>query len=91
MNMSKNHDKLTAVQLSIQKELDVDPKAIQQIEFVRKLEELDVDDAESMFILTILEKVKKTKSKFPQGFSDIKNNSISYIFGSWLENLGKKY
>ena len=33
----KNHDRLIAVDLNRQKELDVDPKAIQQIEFVGQL------------------------------------------------------
>ena len=33
----KNHYRLIAVDLSRQKELDVDPKAIEQIEFVGKL------------------------------------------------------
>ena len=53
MNISKNHYILTTVDLSRQRELDADPKAIQQIEFVGKLKKLDVDDdddAESMFI-----------------------------------------
>ena len=39
--MSKKHYKLIAVDLSSQKELDADPKAIQQIEFVGKLKKLD--------------------------------------------------
>ena len=38
-----------------------------------------------------LKKVKETRLKFSQGFSDIKNNSIRWIFGSWLVNLEKKY
>ena len=33
----KNHYRLIAVDLSRQKELDADPKAIEQIEFVRQL------------------------------------------------------
>ena len=37
MNISKNHYRLIAVDLSRQKELDADPKAIQQIEFVGQL------------------------------------------------------
>ena len=47
----KNHYILTAINLSKQKESDVDPKAIQQIEFVGKLKKkLDDDDgAESPF------------------------------------------
>ena len=54
--------------LSRQKELDADPKAIQQIEFVGQLKEMDGDgnatDAgndESMFISTIFEKIKETR------------------------------
>ena len=47
----KNHYILTAINLSKQKESDVDPKAIQQIEFVGKIKKkLDDDDgAESHF------------------------------------------
>ena len=41
MNTSKNHYRLIAVDLSIQKELDADPKAIQQIHFVRQLKNVD--------------------------------------------------
>ena len=37
----KSHYKLTAVDLSRLKELDVDPKAIQQIEFAEHLKNLD--------------------------------------------------
>ena len=40
----KNHYKLIAVDLSRQKELYADPKAIQQIEFIGQLKELDTDD-----------------------------------------------
>ena len=36
-NYTKNHDRLSAVDLSWQKELDADPKAIQQIEFLGQL------------------------------------------------------
>ena len=54
-----------------QNELDADAKTIQQIEFVEELKKLDDDDAnngaESMFILTILEKVKETILTFSQG------------------------
>ena len=59
----KNHYRLIAVDLSSQKELDTDPKAIQQIEFVGQLKKLDgdgnttdADNDQSMFVLTILEK-----------------------------------
>ena len=57
--------------MSWQNELDADSKTIQQIEFVEELKKLDDDDdnngAESMFILTILEKVKETILTFSQG------------------------
>ena len=53
----KDHYRLIVADLSRQKELDVDPKAIQQKEFVGQLK--NSDDAvvanESMFVLTILE------------------------------------
>ena len=58
----KIHYRLIAVHLSRQKELDANPKAIQQIQFVRQFKNVDginADGAESMFILTILEKLKK--------------------------------
>ena len=70
----KNHYRLIAFDLSGQKELDAAPKAIQQIEFVGQLKKLDNDrnatDAcndQSMVVLTILEKIKKTRLKFCQG------------------------
>ena len=56
--------------MSKQKELDADPKAIQQIEFVEQLKNVDginVDGAPSMIILRILEKIKETRLKFSQG------------------------
>ena len=40
----KNHYRFIAIDLSTQKQLDVDTKAIQQIEFVGQLKKLDVDD-----------------------------------------------
>ena len=53
----KDHYRLIVADLSRQKELDVDLKAIQQKEFVGQLK--NPDDAvvanESMFVLTILE------------------------------------
>ena len=64
----KNHYRLTAVDLSRQGELDADPKPIQQISCVGQLK--NPDDAESanesMFVLTILEKIKETRLKFSQ-------------------------
>ena len=53
--------------MSRQKELDADPKAIQQIEFVGQLklcnvyDATDADNDQSMFILTVSEKVKKKR------------------------------
>ena len=62
------HFRLIATYLSKQKELDVDPKVIPKIEFVRRLK--NSNDAafanESMFVLTILEE-KKTIVFFSQG------------------------
>ena len=56
----KNHYRLIAVDLSRQKELDADPKSIQQIEFVGQLKKLNADDnVKSMFIFTISEKIKE--------------------------------
>ena len=70
----KNHHRLIATYLSRQKELDADPKAIQQIEFVVQLKKTSNGNAtdvknndESMFVLTVLEKIKETKLKLSQG------------------------
>ena len=66
----KNHYKLIAVDLTRQKELDPDPKAIQQIEFVGQLKNIDgqnADGTQSMFVLTILKNVKETRLKCSQG------------------------
>ena len=65
----KNHYRLIAVDLSRQKELDADSKAIQQIEFVGQLKKLNADNNndESMSVLTILEKIKETRSKLSEG------------------------
>ena len=70
----KSHYRLTPVDLSRQKELDADPKAIQQIGCVGKLNKLDGDDNatdagndQSMFVLTISEKIKEMRLKFTQG------------------------
>ena len=65
----KNHYRLMAVDLNRQKELDADPKAIQQIEFVGQLKKLNNNnnDVESMFVLTILGKIKEIRSKFSLG------------------------
>ena len=56
--------------MSQQKELDADPKAIQQIELAGQLKNTDVvnaDGEQSLFVLTILEKIKEARLKFSQG------------------------
>ena len=61
---------MIAVHLSRPKELDADPKAIQQIEFVGQLKNLDdaVVPNESMFVFfLILEKIKENRLKFFHG------------------------
>ena len=67
----KKHYRLIAVDLSRQKQLDADPKSIQQTKFVGQLKKLDSDgnatdvgNDQSMFVLTILEKIKETRLKF---------------------------
>ena len=59
---------LIAIDISRQKELDIDPKAIQQIQFVGKLKISDNEIVanESMFVLTILEKIKEARLKFSE-------------------------
>ena len=68
MVASKNHYRLIAVDLSRQKQLDADPKAIQQLEFVGQLKNADgtnADETQSMFVLAILEKIDEPlKLKF---------------------------
>ena len=57
----KNNYRLIAIDLSRQKELDTDPKAIQQIEFLGQLKNIDginADGTQNMFILTISGKIK---------------------------------
>ena len=70
----KNHYRLVAVDLSKQKELDADPKAIQQIELVGQLknDNNQIVANESMFVLTILEKMKEARLKFSQGRVTVK-------------------
>ena len=56
--------------MSWQKELEsADAKSIQQIKFVGQLKKLENRnaDAESILIVTILEKIKEAKLKFSQG------------------------
>ena len=65
----KNYYGFVAVDLNRQKELDTDAKVNQQIEFVGQIEKNnnDTQNAESMFVLTILEKIKETRLTFFQG------------------------
>ena len=68
----KNHSRLLAVDLSKKNELvDADTKAIQHLEFVRQLKKLDANDNandagndKSMFVLTILQKLKEARLRF---------------------------
>ena len=69
---SKSHYRLIVLDRSRKKELDADPKAIQQIVFVKQLkDEDDVNEsgvnAQSMFVLTLSEIIKGTRLKFSQG------------------------
>ena len=69
----RNHYKLIAVDLSRQKELDADPKAIQQLEFVGQLQGPDnaIVANETIFVLTILEKNKETRLNFSRKCNSI--------------------
>ena len=69
---------MIAADLSRKKELDADSKAIQQIKLVGELKILDADgiatDAghdQSMFALTILDKITETRSKFCEGSATV--------------------
>ena len=77
--------RLTAVDLNRQKELDSDPKLIQQIEFVGQLKSLDTgynatdaNNDQSMFVLKILEKIKKKRLKFSQGSVTVLQKMANY-------------
>ena len=53
-----------------EKRLDVDPKAIQQIEFVGQIKNIDgikAGETQKKVILTILENSKETRLAFSQG------------------------
>ena len=69
LGLHQNSHGFMAVELSREKELDSDPKGIQQITFVGQLKNTDsvnTDRTQSMFVLTILEKIKETRLKFSQ-------------------------
>ena len=66
--------------LSKQRQLGADPKAIQQIEFLRQLKKfnsVNADGTESIFVLKILEKLKEAKQKLPQ--ESIKDEKLRKI------------
>ena len=51
-------------------ELDADTKAVQQIEFIRQLKNdagQNADGIQSMFVLTVLEKIKEARLKSSHG------------------------
>ena len=59
-NYIKNHYRSITVDLSRQKELEADSKAIQQVEFVGQLKNVDginADGTQNLFILKILEEI----------------------------------
>ena len=58
----KDHYKLIAIDLSKLKTLDADPRAIQQINFMKNL-----DRAENATMFFIIEEEKETVSEFSQG------------------------
>ena len=69
LRLHQNSHGFIAVELSREKELDSDPNGIQQIKFVGQLKNTDsvnTDRTQSMFVLTILEKIKETRLKFSQ-------------------------
>ena len=61
-NYIKNHYRSITVDLSRQKELEADSKAIQQVEFVRQLKKnvdcINAAGTQNLFILKILEEIK---------------------------------
>ena len=65
----KDHYQLIAVHLSKQKDLDADPRAIQQIEFYGKLE----TDSQ---VCTVLEKSKETILEFYKGTAKVLQEHI---------------
>ena len=71
----RKYYRLIVFDLSTQKQLDADPKAILQIEFIGQLKKLNAydnatdaeNDDQPMFVLTVLEKIKEMRLKFSQG------------------------
>ena len=73
----KENYKLIAVDLSKQKALDADPRAIQQINFSANL---DRDGNTKIFF--IIEKAKKTVSEFSQG-----TVKVLWIQFYWMQSI----
>ena len=82
--------------MSRQKELNADPKAIQQIEFVGQLKNtngVNADGTQSMFVLVILEKIKETRLKFSLGSVTVLYKMANYeearvkLTNIWLHKL----
>ena len=70
----------------IKKDVDADPKAIQQTECIVQLKNTDritADGNQPMFVLTILEKIKETRAKFSQGrvivLKKMRNSQLSKL------------
>ena len=66
----KDHYRSTAIYLCREKKLDVDPKAIQQIEFVGQIKNIDgikAGGTQKKVFLKILENSKETRLTFSQG------------------------
>ena len=61
----KNHYRLITTDLSRQKELDADMKALQQIEFVGGSK--NTNDVNGSGMVVILERIKEARLKFSQG------------------------
>ena len=67
----QDHYRLKAVDLSRQKELGANPKEIQEVKLIGQLKRLNVHDKatkaghndESIFVLTVLAKIKETRLK----------------------------
>ena len=63
------------------KKIDTDPKAIQQIEVVYQLKNVDsenVNDTQFMFVLKFLEKIKEIRLKLSQGKVTILEKVTNY-------------
>ena len=73
-NYFKNHYKMIALDLSKQQTLDVDPKAIQQINFT-----LYLDGNDSRLIFFIIEEVKKKQKTKKTHILDFSQGTIKVL------------